>query len=95
MIYRIQNYPDVTSPNLYVTNIYITDPEVEIYGININSSPEEFKNAMKKNGFSLTEHFTRDGKVYKAKMGRCTICFEQEKYIEIDLDGTNILGIVF
>ena len=98
VIYRIQRHPDVISPNLYVTNIYITDPEVEIYGINVNSTADEFKKVMKKKGFKVNEKVAGISTFCVAERGRCKITFpitEQKKYIEIDLDGTNILGVVF
>ena len=97
VIYMIQSYPDVVSPNHYVTNILITDPEIELYGINVNSTVEEFKKAMKKKGFRVQDREVGISTICVAKRGRCTITFpitSQEKYIEIDLDGTNIFRLI-
>ena len=98
VVYTITNYPDYSSPNLHISRIEITDPEIELYGITINSTPDDFKSAMSKNGFSVTERFFRDGKCYYGKKGRFTICFSdmsQNKSITISAKVTNKFGIVF
>ena len=51
VLYQLSGYPDHTD-KYAITRIYINDPEVNIYGLTINSTEEEFEKILKKNGFS-------------------------------------------
>ena len=55
VIYTVTSYPDYSSKALHVTRIEITDPEIKFYGLSLNSSKEEIKNIMEKNGFTVEE----------------------------------------
>jgi hypothetical protein len=51
VIYTVTSYPDYASRKSHVTRIVITDPEVELYGINCSSSLGEIDTALRKHGF--------------------------------------------
>ena len=51
VIYTVTSYPDYSSRKRCVTRIYITDPDVELYGINCQSSLGEIDTALRRHGF--------------------------------------------
>jgi hypothetical protein len=51
VIYTVTSYPDYISNKQCVTQIYITDPDVEFYGINCQSSLGEIDTALRQRGF--------------------------------------------
>ena len=51
VIYTVTAYPDYSSNRRCVTQIRITDPAVEFYGINCQSSLGEIDTALRKRGF--------------------------------------------
>ena len=51
VIYTVTAYPDYSSNKRCVTQIYITDPAVELYGIHCQSSLGEIDTALRKHGF--------------------------------------------
>ena len=42
VIYTVTSYPDYANKEQHITHIYITDPQIEFYGITLNSSFEDF-----------------------------------------------------
>ncbi len=72
--YERSGYPDATS-EYAITSITITDPEVNIFGLTINSSQEEVEKVLKKQKFKKKDKdFTR--KVYNIE----TRAWEEEVY---------------
>lgn len=77
--YTISPYPNSKCDELFVTNIYITDLTVDVYGINLRNSFKEFDNAMKDAGFEITN---KNKERHIAKKDNITIYFSK-LYIEI------------
>lgn len=72
VIYSVTAYPDVMSGTKYITEIYITDPEIELYGISLNSSFEAFEEHICEHGFKIVE----SGENFReAKNGKFTVYF--------------------
>lgn len=55
VIYTVAPYPDYTSRKCHITEIYINDPDVNVYGLTINSSNGDIEATMKSNGFKCVE----------------------------------------
>ena len=91
VIYTVTSYPDYSDKAQHVTGIYITDPNVQFYGITLQSSFEEFMTLIKQQGFYITE--TGDNFV-TAQMGSVWITFTNE-WIRIGVEVTNNQGIIF
>lgn len=85
--YVISGYPDCAD-DLAVTQIDITDPNIVVYGLTMNSSEEEITNTMSELGFSKTKDQTRWGK------NNCYFEFSK-KSIFIVAPSTNNSGIVY
>jgi hypothetical protein len=92
VIYTITNYPDYMSRNKHVTRITITDPNVTVYGLSMNSSNEDIEATMKSNGFKAVEIGDR-GYVEWVK-GKFHIQFSDE-VIRIKVEVSNFLKIQF
>ena len=54
VLYTVTSYPDYSDKEQHITRIHITDPEIEFYGISLNSSLEDFEYYIKKQGFEIT-----------------------------------------
>lgn len=54
VLYTVTSYPDYSDKEQHITRIYITDPNVEFYGIHLNSSFEEFERLVAEQGFVIT-----------------------------------------
>ncbi len=85
--YVISGYPDCAD-DLAVTQIDITDPNIVVYGLTMNSSEEEITSTMCELGFSKTDDQTR------WKKNNCYFKFS-EKSIFIVAPSTNNSGIVY
>ena len=86
--YVITNYPDYSSKAEAVTRLIITDPNVSIYGLNINSSVDDFTSKFDGLGFKIDESgFYRRGKI--------RIRFEKDSMIGIYAEVTNKDNIIF
>ena len=92
VIYTVTSYPDYMSKSLHVTSIEITDPNIEFYGLSINSSKEDIENIMKKHGFSVTE----DERGIIANKGKYVFIFnKRSNIIYVSVRVTNRFGIIF
>lgn len=91
VIYTVTSYPDYSDKEQHITGIYITDPNVEFYGITLQSSIQEFMALIKQQGFDITEH---SDSFVKAKMGKIWVTFTAE-CIRIGVEVTNNQGIIF
>ena len=92
VVYTITSYPDYSSGKSHITRITITDPNVKVYGLTLNSSKDEIKSTMVSNGFKLKEYANSNGLMFEK--GKFSIRFS-EKSISISANVTNILGIQF
>ena len=92
VIYTVTSYPDYINKAQHVTRIEITDPEIELYGLSINSSKEDIKNVMKEQGFTVIE-----GEYgITAQKGKFTFDFnKRSNCITIRVEVTNHFGIIF
>ena len=92
VIYTVTSYPDYSSKTHHITNIAITDPEVNVYGLTVNSSEDEIKTSMLNNGFKLVnEGFPQ---VKSFRKGDVFIRFTNS-FIQITVEVSNKHGIVF
>lgn len=62
--YTVTSYPDYSDSDSYVTSINITDPDITVYGLNVNSSSQEIASKFTSLGFSneSVDGFVRWGK---------------------------------
>ena len=92
VIYTVTSYPDYMNKAQHITRIEITDPEIELYGLSINSSKEDIKNVMEEQGFTVIE-----GEYgITAEKGKFTFDFnKRSNSITIRVEVTNRSGIVF
>ncbi len=56
--YLVTAYPDYADGGSYITEIRITDPEVYVYGLTIESTASEFYSAFIKMGFTISDEET-------------------------------------
>ena len=92
VIYTVTSYPDYSSKKKHITQIYITDPSIEIYGLTLHSSNDDIEFSMKKEGFKRKEHENSHGTTYVK--GKVFIRFTEEA-IRINVNVTNFWGIQF
>ena len=92
VIYTVAPYPDYLSRKCHITGIYISDPDVNIYGLTINSSTEDIEETMKNNGFQSLEIGNMGHKQWVK--GKYHIQF-LDGYIGIGVDVSNFWKIQF
>lgn len=91
VIYTVTSYPDYSDKEQHITGIYITDPNVEFYGITLSCSFEEFTELIQLQGFAITES---NENAVSARYGKVWITFTTE-WIRIGVEVTNDTGIIF
>lgn len=92
VIYTVSSYPDYSSKAQHITHIEITDPNVNVWGLTVNSTHEEVCNKLAELGeFEFKE---LGGNTLVAKSGKYTLSFSTGK-ISMRIDITNRQGIVF
>ena len=91
VIYTVTSYPDYSDKEQHITGIYITDPNVEFYGITLSCSFEEFTELIQLQGYKITES---SEKTVSARYGEVWITFTAE-WIRIGVEVTNDQGIIF
>ena len=89
VIYTVTSYPDYSSNKQCVTQIYITDPTVEFYGINCQSSLGEIDTALRNHGFRPSD---APGVTYRK--GKTTVSIS-DSVIRIGVKVSNIFRIQF
>ncbi len=87
--YTVTSYPDYSSKTKAVTSIDITDPNITIYGLSLNSSFEEIENKMKELGFTQ-----KTSESFRFTRGKVIFSF-LNKAIFIRVEVTNKRGISF
>ena len=94
--YMVTSYPDYSSKAQHITGIVVTDPSITFYGITLESTEDEIKDAMTSNGYTyvpLEENSTYGNCLY---FERDNITFKfYENKISIQAEVTNKLGIQF
>ncbi len=91
VIYTVTSYPDYANKEQHITHIYITDPEIEFYGITLNSSFEDFEYYIQNQGFEITQSNENSR---TAEKGKYSISFTK-KWIRIRVEVENKEGMVF
>ena len=91
VVYTVTSYPDYVNKEQHVTTIRITDPEIEVYGITLRSSFEEFERLITAQGFEIKQ---KDENFIRAEKGKYTITLS-ETVMYICVNVTNLMGIVF
>ena len=96
--YDVTAYPDVALGEPYVTGIFITDPEIHLYGYTVGGSSEEFSDILGDKGF---EEYYNNGHLMKFSKGkveiRCGINHETQEInsLYVGMDLSNMLGVMF
>jgi hypothetical protein len=70
--YDVTSYPDVVLGEQYVTGIFVTDPDIHVYGYSVGDSREEFSDFLEEKGF---DEFYNSGHLMKFSKGRVEIRF--------------------
>ena len=91
VVYTVTSYPDYSNKEQHITQIYITDPEIEFYGITLNSSFEDFEYCIQNQGFEITHS---DENSCTAQKDKYSVTITKE-WIRIRVDVENKNGIVF
>lgn len=92
--YKLTAWPDYSDGGNYITRIEITDPAVSVYGLTVESEPEEFERVMKSMGYKV--EWTDTG-IQGASKGRFIFLIDRgdEPVFRIIADVSNRKGIVF
>ena len=96
--YDVTSYPDVAFGEKYVTGIFVTDPDINVYGYSIGDDCEEFFDFLEGKGF---DEYYNNGHLMKFSKGkveiRCGVNNETQELdsIYVGMDLTNMLGVVF
>ena len=81
VVYFTENYPIEEIGIQKITGIYITDPEIHVWGLTVNSTREEVIEVMEKIGFKEKQVGSN---IYSADNGRYRVIFRfDSKQIEI------------
>ena len=91
VIYTVTSYPDYSDKAQHITSIYITDPAIEVYGLTVNSTFDEFEPVVKGEGFVISgsnEHYML------AEKGKFSISITKTE-IRIRVEVENKTGMEF
>ncbi len=91
VLYTVTSYPDYYDKEQHITHIYITDPDIEFYGINLNSSFEDFERLIVEQGFIITGS---NENRRTAEKGKYSITITKD-WIRIRVEVENKEGIIF
>ena len=72
VVYSTENYPIEEIGIKKITGISITDPEIHVWGLTVNSTREEVVEVMEKMGFEERHH---DPDIYIGDKGQYTVIF--------------------
>ncbi len=93
--YNFDNYPDLSTPRVYLTGIKFNDPNIYLFGLTINSTREEVDERLLSLGFKIYYYKWDKAKqrgMYKKD--NMVVIFTGE-YVSIGLISTNKMGIVY
>ena len=90
VIYTVTSYPDYSSKEQHISWIYITDPSIYFNGISLNTAPEEIKQILISDGFTIEEFNVG----FTAEKGRLHYQF-LEDYIRLRVEVTNVYNMLF
>jgi hypothetical protein len=93
VVYSTENYPIEEIGIKKITGIYITDPEIYVWGLTVNSTREEVVEVMEKMGF---EDGQLGSNIYCGINGRYKFTFRfDQKQIEIEYISFGIIENIF
>ncbi len=82
--YTVTSYPDYAYGTPAVTRIVITDPEVRVYGLTVDSAWEEVNEVMRSHGYRINEDgYTKCGVRIVFREGMITISVEVRNLFSI------------
>ncbi len=92
--YILTAWPDHSDVGSYVTTIEITDPAVSVYGLTVDSEPEEFERVMKSMGYRVE---SADGGLQTAARGGFTFSLQHgdSPSLRVSAHVSNRDGVVF
>ncbi len=96
--YDVTCYPDVAFGDEYVTGIFVTDPDINLYGYSVGDSSEEFSDFLDEKGFDEYYNNGHFIKFSKEKVEiRCGVNNETQEInsIYVGIDVTNMFGVIF
>ena len=96
--YDITCYPDVAFGDEYVTGIFVTDPDINVYGYSVGDNSEEFSDFLDEKGFDEYYNNGHFIKFSKEKVEiRCGVNNETQEIssIYVGIDVTNMFGVIF
>lgn len=80
--YDVTCYPDVAFGEKYVTGIFVTDPDIHVYGYSVGDSREGFSDFLEEKGF---DEYYNNGHLMKFSKGKVEIrCGINNETQEID-----------
>lgn len=95
--YFIGSWPDLSDQQVYITRIWITDPDVKIYGLSVENTMEEWRKVLMEKGYSFGGHhedYSAD-MVADSPNGTYIICYNSNpRSLTIIAPTTNREGIV-
>ena len=94
--YTLNQWPDLSDERTHITNIRITDPDVRIYGLCLESAAEEWQKVLSREGYSIREdEDLRADVIADSPDGYYTIYYSADPLrIIIDAPTTNRNGII-
>lgn len=69
VLYSVSPFPNYTSESIYVTKIYISDPNVSFFGCTLNSGSSAIQDAFEKAGFTVENKFHNGATRITADLG--------------------------
>ena len=96
--YDVTCYPDVAFGEKYVTGIFVTDPDIHVYGYSVGGNSEEFSEFLEGKGFDA---YYDNGHLMKFSKGKVEIRYgvnnetQELNSIYVGIDLTNRLGVIF
>jgi hypothetical protein len=96
--YDVTSYPDIGFGKKYVTGIYISDPEIHVYGYSVGDNSEEFSDFLEGKGF---DEYYNNGRYMMCSKGkvkiRCDVNREKQEIngLYVGMDLTNMLGSMY
>lgn len=98
--YVVSAYPDYADGGQYVTRIEITDPNVTVFGLTVNSTDEEFDSVFHEMGYTLSKKVYTGQYALSAKKDNISYTLSVgtesgERILTIQAEVTNRDGIQF
>lgn len=96
--YDVTSYPDIGFGKKYVTGIYISDPDIHVYGYSVGDNSEEFSEFLEEKGFKVYYDNGLYRMCSKGKVKiRCVIDREKQEInsLYVGMDLTNMFSSLY